>query len=280
MAIHVQDQQVLTALKAAREKHPELADLLDFYLDLYRVQFQLKGELPEPRVRDELGKRWRLEGGIPQLSFDQLGIEDAAFRETASRVAAVLVRYYVDWDLDPEAWTGDALVGRALEVFENWETLTAPAPGQGAEFDGPANENYARDVVVGFSLAPYLQIAAETIRPTLELEKWRHGHCPICGGKPNFSVLDEDKGARNLMCSRCACLWSYARVGCPFCSTGVKSLFHPSEDGLHRLYVCPECNRYLKAVDLRKARRAVVPMVERLLTVGMDLAARQEGYEG
>jgi formate dehydrogenase maturation protein FdhE len=47
---------------------------------------------------------------------------------------------------------------------------------------------------------------------------------------------------------------------------------------MHRLYVCPACREYLKTVDLRKARRVVQPMVERLLTVGMDLAARDEGF--
>jgi len=43
------------------------------------------------------------------------------------------------------------------------------------------------------------------------------------------------------------------------------------------LYTCPDCKRYLKTVDLRELHREVVPVVERLVTVGMDLAAQQEG---
>jgi formate dehydrogenase maturation protein FdhE len=56
-------------------------------------------------------------------------------------------------------------------------------------------------------------------------------------------------------------------------------MYYASDDELHRLYVCPSCNHYVKTVDLRKARRVIQPMVERLLTVGMDLAAQQEGYK-
>jgi FdhE protein len=82
------------------------------------------------------------------------------------------------------------------------------------------------------------------------------------------------------MCSRCAALWSYRRIGCPFCAAEERPVFYSGEDGLHRLYVCQVCKGYLKATDLREARRVVHPMVERLLTVGMDLAAQQEGYGG
>jgi formate dehydrogenase maturation protein FdhE len=68
-------------------------------------------------------------------------------------------------------------------------------------------------------------------------------------------------------------------MGCPFCTTEERAAYYPSDDGMHRLYVCSSCGHYLKTVDMRKAQYAVQPMVERLLTVGMDLAAREEGYQ-
>lgn len=80
------------------------------------------------------------------------------------------------------------------------------------------------------------------------------------------------------MCSRCNSVWPYARLGCPFCASREKQSYFPSEDGVYRLYVCPACNRYLKTMDLREISREVHPEVERLLTVGMDLAAQKEGY--
>ncbi len=59
MVIRDQDRRVLEALDKAIEQHQELADLLNFYHDLYRVQFEVKGELPAPTVRDELAMGWR-----------------------------------------------------------------------------------------------------------------------------------------------------------------------------------------------------------------------------
>jgi FdhE protein len=93
-------------------------------------------------------------------------------------------------------------------------------------------------------------------------------------------LLEKESGARKLVCSRCASLWPYRRLGCPFCESQAKQTYYPSKDGVYRLYVCPDCNRYLKTIDLREVYRKVYPMVERLLTVGMDLAAQQEGYGG
>jgi FdhE protein len=81
-----------------------------------------------------------------------------------------------------------------------------------------------------------------------------------------------------LMCSRCNSLWSYQRVGCPFCHSKEKQSYYLSEDQVYRLYVCPACRRYLKTMDRREVAREVQPVVERLLTVGMDLTAQQEGF--
>ncbi len=278
MVISEEDLQILRPLTAAREQHPELADLLDFYYDLYEVQFEAKAQLPEPELRDELAMRWRLEGGIPQLTFAQLAIKPGPFADLVAQVTTVLVRHNPGWEAEQEARTPDQLVALAREVFETWETLTAPRPeaDEGREHGSWAERPAA--LAVGFALAPYLQRAAEAILPQLDLTLWAQGHCPICGGRPNFALFEEERGARRLLCSRCNAMWPYARVGCPFCETKEKQVYYPSEDGVYRLYICQACNRYLKTMDSREVFRQVHPVVERLLTVGMDLAAQQEGY--
>ena len=280
MAISESDQQVLDALSAAREEHQELADLLSFYCELYRVQFQAKSILPPPQIRDELAAQWRLEGGIPQLTFDQMSLEPASFAQLVSSITDVLLRHNPGWQADPSALTPQQLVELAREVFETWDTLTTPRAGAEKASDEERWPDHPTSLAVGFSLAPYLQRASEVILPRLDLATWGRSYCPICGGRPNFALLDEEQGARQLMCSRCASLWPYRRVGCPFCTTEEPSVYYASDDGLHRLYVCQACKEYLKVADLRVARRPVYPMVERLLTIGMDLAARQEGYGG
>jgi formate dehydrogenase maturation protein FdhE len=280
MAIGKKDQRVLKALTEAREQHEELADLLDFYHDLYEVQFQAKAEVSEPEVRDELAMHWRLEGGIPQLTFDQLGLEPEPFAQLVARVTDVLLRYNPGWQVDQASWVPEKMITQAQQVFETWDTLTAPKPGSEGVQSDDVWPSHPMALAVGFGLAPHLQRASDVILPGLDLASWGRGYCPVCGGRPNFALLDEESGARKLMCSRCASLWPYSRLDCPFCITEERPAYYPSEDGLHRLYVCPACKRYLKTVDMRKARQVVHPMVERLLTVGMDLAAREEGYEG
>jgi formate dehydrogenase maturation protein FdhE len=276
MAMSDKDRRTLEALAAAREQYEKLADLLDFYYDLYEVQFRAKGEGLEPEVRDELAMRWRLEGGIPQLTFDQLAIEPEPFEQVVAQVAEVLLRHNPAWEIEQKDWTAEGLLALAQEVFETWDTLTSPRPD--AEEEGESRASNRTALAVGFALAPYLQRAAEVILPLLDLSKWGQGYCPICSGRPNFALLDEEHGARKLMCSRCASLWAFSRLACPFCETEERSTYYAGDDDLYRLYVCPACKHYVKTVDLRKARRVIQPMVERLLTVSMDLAAQQAGY--
>lgn len=280
MAVSEADNRVLHALVAAREEHPELAGLLEFYSELYEVAFQAKAEVSQPEVRDDLAMRWRLEGGIPQLAFSQLGLEEGPFSVLVHEIGEVLLRYNPGWDFDWDAWAPDRLLGLAREVFETWDTLTSPKPEAEEGEEERLQPGHATALAVGFALAPHLQRAVEEIGPLLDLSLWTHGHCPICGGAPNLGLLDAEDGARKLLCSRCNFQWGYPRLGCPLCGTSEKQTYYPSEDGFYRLYVCPQCGRYVKTVDLREARREVVPVVERLLTVGMDLAAQEEGFGG
>jgi formate dehydrogenase maturation protein FdhE len=279
MAMSDKDLQILRALVAARQQHEELADLLDFYRDLYEVQFQAKATVPEPEVRDELAMRWRLEGGIPQLTFEQLRLEPQPFAHLVDQVSETLRRHNPGWEFEREGRSPENLTDLAREVFETWDTLTAPKSGSGRDETGAMWSDHPIALAVGFALGPYLQRAAEVILPQLDLSLWTQNYCPICGGRPNLAVLEEERGARRLMCSRCNGLWNYPRVGCPFCKTKEKQTYYPSKDGVYRLYVCPACRHYLKTIDLRGVYRPVHLPVERLLTVGMDLAAQQQGYE-
>jgi hypothetical protein len=277
MAIAEKDQQVLRGLTTAREQREELADLLDFYYDLYAVQFEAKAQLQDPEVRDEIAMHWRLEGGIPQLTFDQLGLEPDPFARLVAEVGDVLVGHNPQWQIMGEVPFPERLMELAQEVFETWGTLTAPNP-EARDDRGRSPAEYLVALAVGSALAPYLQRAAEIILPRLDLARWVQGHCPVCGGHPNFALLERDGGARQLMCSRCNSLWYFTRLKCPFCGSSEKQRYYPSEDAVYRLYVCLACNRYLKTIDMREATRRVQPVVERLLTIGMDLAAQEEGY--
>jgi FdhE protein len=280
MSIGEKDLRVLGALSAARKEHSELADLLDFYYDLYEVQFEAKQQIPDPKVGNELAMRWRLESGVPQLTFDHMCVEPESFARLVGRATAVLARHHPGWQANGEDLSSKELTVLAREIFENQETLTVHKPDPKEDRIDESWLGHPLQLAVSFALAPYLQRASEVILPRLDLTLWAQGYCPICSGQPSLAIFEETRGARRLMCSRCDTLWPYARVGCPFCGADDKQSYYPGAFGLYRLYVCPHCNHYLKTVDLREVHREVHPVVERLLMVGMDLAARREGYQG
>ena len=222
MTMSDHDRQVLQALADARQQHGELAELLDFYHDLYQAQFEAKASLPEPEVRESLAMRQRLAEGVPQLAFDQLGIEPEPFAWLVAQISAVLLRHNPAWEADRHGQSApsEELLALARQVFETWDTLTGPkldAKCQPGAQTAPADRPM---LAVGFALAPYLQRAAEVILLRLDLSLWVKGSCPVCGGQPNLALFEQSRGARQLFCSRCDGSWSYQRVGCPFCGSG------------------------------------------------------------
>jgi formate dehydrogenase maturation protein FdhE len=108
------------------------------------------------------------------------------------------------------------------------------------------------------------------------------GHCGWCGSPPGLAKLRRDDGRRVLFCSLCGQNWPFARLSCPFCQR---------EDALERLRVdtgdrcsidaCSRCRNYLKTVDERNlpAAEPLIPLVQAVATLHLDLVAEREGYQ-
>ena len=82
-----------------------------------------------------------------------------------------------------------------------------------------------------------------------EREQWQKNYCPICGRRPVMAQLKKfnEGRARYLLCGGCHTLWSWRRVGCPYCGNENLERIHVLEsDAKIRLDVCDECNCYLK----------------------------------
>ncbi len=269
-------QQVSKALEEARAQNPELADFYEFHQKVFQLQHEAKAEIAATlEMLDQEVLRARVLQGLPQLSFAQLPLEAEGFSRLASGIAQAMMQY------DPELGAGTD----GLEEVD-WLSLAGRRFEQGMvnESEGEAPEGAEIGLVemaVDLALQPYLEWAAELVMAHVDQESWKRGYCPVCGGAPEFAVLIEETGARHLLCSRCRSQWLYRRLGCPFCNNTdhSKLLYYPSEDQVYRLYVCQACKHYLKAIDLRQATHRVVLAVEPLLTVAMDLAAREQGYK-
>lgn len=134
--------------------------------------------------------------------------------------------------------------------------------------------------VLQVTLFPVLSSYSEALSPLVNHDLWQKSYCPVCGGTPDFSFLDSERGARWLLCSRCDSQWLFKRLQCPYCGNDDhKSLaYYTNDKNQYRLYTCDKCRTYIKAIDLRKADEEILLPLERVLTLDMDRQAREMNY--
>jgi formate dehydrogenase accessory protein FdhE len=248
-----------SALAAARGKHPELQRTIDLELELRGVP----ATIVVPPEFAALAAA-RIAAGAPAIDPSVLPLDWAAVGARIRAVCAIVSR------ADPR------LAGATAAIADNAAEARELAAGflTGAIDDGVAV------LVLTHALRPYLDALATVALRLPAVQDWHRGDCPACGGAPDFAALEGEGGSRRLLCSRCDGEWRYARVGCPFCDNkDPKSLAYFSAiDGRYRLYVCEQCRAYLKTLDRREAFDESPLAVERVLAVGLDLAAAREGY--
>ncbi|MBU0702845.1 MAG: formate dehydrogenase accessory protein FdhE [Chloroflexi bacterium] len=264
---------VSNVLAEAAQRDPGMANYYDLHRALLELQDEAQGEIAATlELADKEALQARLIQKLPLISFAHLPIEAARFARLAGEIAQTLTEYEVELGEQSLPAADDEWVSLAQQRFEQGQV----SEEQSEEPEVTTLAQAAADL----ALQPYLAWAAERALPYVDQEHWKQGYCPVCGGAPDFATLDEEAGARHLLCSRCNSQWVYRRVGCPFCGTTdhTKLSYYPSDDEVYRLYVCQECRRYLKTVDLRKAKGEILLPAERVTTIAMDAAARQEGY--
>lgn len=266
-----QDKKVMDGIDAAKGDHPELAEMLDLYRKIYEVQIRLKEGIPgNGAVVISPAVQRKPVDGRPALAFDSLSIDPDALRAAAVEIGDLMSDFDGHWE-----GAGDAV--RATSSGD----LLGLARGL---YDGGSDEGLGTSEAMMYALrlalSPFIQQAAEAIAPSLDLSEWQEGSCPVCGAAPDLSLLSDEGGRRDLICSWCDTKWSYVRLKCPFCGNidASQMPYYPSEDKVYRLYVCNACKHYLKTVDTREVHRVVIPKVERILTASLDVGAQQNGY--
>jgi FdhE protein len=256
----------LARLAQALAARPDLAGVAPFWLAIYEVQAAARAELgASTPPRPWTVRRERLLAGRPQLDLDDLPLDAGALRRLAERLDAVWREH------DP---------GRGAMGEVDWPALVREAFADPTLAFGQRPDLSREEAVAALTLAPYLGWASQAIGPVLEgeLAGWGRGGCPVCGGHPDLAVLAGDPASRSLVCSRCNTGWPYRRVGCPFCHDLERQAYHAGDDARYRLYVCAACQRYVKTVVAPGTGGGLDPRVERLLSIGMDLAAVKAGY--
>lgn len=273
MPISERDQAILKDLEKAASEHPDLSAYYELHRTLIQMLTQAKTDISATlAVADGEALQAGLQRGLPMLTFAQLPIKADCFADLVAAVAEVLK------ENDP-GMAGQMLPDSPAECLALAQQRFVEGQAEEEQGRDPGEKNLAQ-LSVDLALRPYLEWAAEQLLPRVDQGQWKQRYCPVCGGPPDFALLEEEAGSRYLLCSRCSSQWGYRRLGCPFCGTDEYSnlSYYPGEGGVYRLYVCQACRRYLKTIDLRKVGRQVLLPVERITTVAMDLAALEKGY--
>jgi FdhE protein len=264
-------EQVGQRLREEATKRPELASTIDLYCALLEAQDRVTVELGG--ALDAGGAAARLDQGLPLLPPEAVAADGPALAELCDQIVSILA------ERQPEQ--ADALAVVRAWLARERERLGALA----VEYlrEGHVGEGDEADLlafIFDTALRPLLRARAQPLAPLVSDTAWYRGYCPFCGGEPDFAALERQNGRRRLLCSRCDSVWTFLRVGCPFCGNADPGQLghYPSDEGGYRLNVCESCRRYIKTIDLREAAGERMLEAERVLTVGMDLTAHEAGY--
>jgi len=238
--------------------------------DLWKEIHAIQGKVPYTPLTSVQREavRERLAAGIPALSWEDIAWDREALEEMLREVSAVIERH---------------LPGSPGEVVTKFAGL--PADGWKDVirwwWRGEGAGDQEGTLLLTAVLAPFLRRAAEVIQPWLQEMSWQLGICPVCGGAPDFAVLERENGVRRLFCSRCDTGWQFPRLRCPFCHTTdpARLAYYKTDDPQYRLYVCEACHRYLKTIDQRLAVHVFDLVTERIRTLWLDVLAQEKGYE-
>ena len=256
-----------------------LPQLLKFYQRLLRIQSRVEQKIAslfEPSLSSEAISS-RIERGLPLLSFDELDLDWPLLDDIFTEVTATFAGYPELFGEPPkrlkEPRTGHLLTKEAVKAWFEGAKLPSAIVTDNVSKHLPV-------AIIHTTLKPFLISRAQTLLGFVDQERWRRGYCPICGGSPDFAFLDKERGARWLLCCRCDTEWLFQRLECPYCSTQDQNAlaYFTDDDGLYRLYICEQCKRYLKAIDLRQAKSEVLLPLERLYTLDIDRQAQEHGY--
>jgi FdhE protein len=268
-------QELLSQLKAVKKDNPELGEVVDLQSALAeaQTQVQIQPSIPEYAVETV---HQRFGRGVPLLRPQEMALDWQTFSELYRQVCRVITHHRPD--LAPQL---EILLKLLEEKPENVRALTTAYLENGRlEQDDAAGRGELLALVLNHTLRPYLLAYARGLAAVVEQELWKRARCPICGGEPDLAFLDDESGARHLVCSRCDGSWRFPRTACPFCNASDPTTlsYFPSEDEKYRLYVCESCQRYLKTIDRRKALGRLYYPAQRVSMIRLDVAAREYGY--
>ncbi len=273
------DREILKKLEEEGKKKGLPPRLLEFYQRLFRIQSGAGKRIGvvKPGLNKEIINS-RSEQRSPLLKFGDLVLDWSLLKDIFAEVTALFAEYHDLFGELPkslrEPRPHPSLPKKVVRAWFEGASLPSTIPVD------DVNKHLLLEAIIHATLNPFLVSHSKALLGLVDQERWRCRYCPICGGSPDFAFLDKERGARWLLCSRCDTEWLFQRLECPYCGNQNQNTlaYFADDEGLYRLYVCEQCHKYIKAIDLKCTESEVLLPLERVLTLDMDRQAQEKGY--
>ncbi|MBN2466902.1 MAG: formate dehydrogenase accessory protein FdhE [Deltaproteobacteria bacterium] len=258
----------IEVLKAER---PIYTEILEFFKQIIQEKEDYKKSLERTLVPVQINEKLaevKLKEGFPLIPLDEIKCNYPLMREHFLKLLA-----------NVKERVGDAV--RDIESTMEAEKDCMKRMIQEALRQEPVSKNSLLTFILNETVNPLIELYASFLRDMVREGMWTRGYCPICGGKPFVGVLRGDEGKRWLLCSVCSSEWPFMRMECPYCGNNDQkklSYFMAEEEEGFRVEVCDACKSYIKTIDERKAGIEIIPYLENIATLHLDMAARNRGY--
>ena len=275
--------KVIKRINTIEKERPSHKEILQFVKYIIREQFKIKPLIKVGPVKIDLEtSKQQMREGFPLIDKKEIKLDMDSATTIFKKICGVLRRK--DEKIAVEAKKiGQALRKKEIDLQELFKKVVEGDKGYIDSISGKSGLNkWLLTLLAESSIAPLLEAYADKLKGYVDQETWWRGYCPVCGSAPLIGEF-RDEGQRFLACSSCGFLWRFNRLKCPFCSNeDTKKLrhFHIEKEGRAcRVEVCEECKKYIKTIDTSMVGADVVPLVEDIATLHLDVLAQKEGYK-
>lgn len=131
--------------------------------------------------------------------------------------------------------------------------------------------------LINTPIQPFIEEISQRVSPSF-YNKWWRADCPICGRMPSVARIRNRK--RYLMCDFCGAEYPSDYVLCVNCGNKdpyTLNYMKIEEKPEFQIDFCTKCKHYLKVIIERNLREPIPRCVEDILTLHLDLEAKQAG---
>jgi len=273
--------KILNRIDALCEKRPSHKEVLKFLKQVITEQSKIKPEIKIDSIDiNENIAKIKCKEGFPLVSKEDIRF-DVDLATTLFKRLCEILNERVSEDIKK---INKAIDGQELDLEELFKKAL---PENGNHIKAVAQNLGLNQFLLSFlaknTLKPFFEAYANELKEYVDQEHWLKNYCPVCGSEPFMAELSEKEGKRFLICSSCGYKWRFVRIRCPYCNNNnhktLRYFYTEKEGRAYRVDVCDKCKRYIKTIDTNELGEEVIPAIEDVGTMYLDLLAEKQGYK-